>query len=391
MFKIQTLNAISQAGLRHLDPQQYQVGEDVENPDGIILRSYEMHGLDLPQSVLGVARAGAGTNNIPVDEYAKKGVVVFNTPGANANAVKELVILGLLMSSRKVFQGMEWVNGLRNDPNIEKLVEKGKSQFVGPEIEGKTLGVVGLGAIGVMVANVAYRLGMKVVGYDPYLSVDAAWHMSRHVYRTESLDDLVAQCDYITLHVPLNDSTRNMFNTALFSQTKKGCHLLNFARGGLVETGALKAALEDGTIATYITDFPTADVAQLPNVLLVPHLGASTPESEENCAEMAALQLRDFLEFGNIKNSVNFPNCEMPYTGKVRLAITNANKPNMVSSIAAALAQEGINIENMTNKSKGDYAYTMIDIDQLGGKRETVLQALLAIDGVTSARVVREA
>ena len=391
MFKVETLNSISQAGLRHLDPKLYQVGDKVENPDGIILRSFDMHGMELPDSVLAVARAGAGTNNIPVDEYAQKGVVVFNTPGANANAVKELVILGMLLSSRKVFQGMEWVNSQKDDPNIEKIVEKGKSQFVGPEIEGKTLGVVGLGAIGVMVANVAYRLGMRVVGYDPFLSVDAAWHMSRHVHRAETLGDLVAQCDYVTLHIPLNNATRGMYNASLFAATKKGCHLLNFARGGLVDTAALKDAMADGTIATYITDFPTADVATLPNVMLIPHLGASTPESEENCAEMAALQLRNFLEFGNIKNSVNFPNCEMPYTGQVRIAITHENKPNMVSSITSVLAKEGINIDNMTNKSKGNFAYTLLDVDGLGSGKATLLASLSAIDGVSGARVVREA
>ena len=391
MFKVETLKSISQAGLRHLDPKLYQVGDKVENPDGIILRSFDMYGMELPDSVLAVARAGAGTNNIPVDEYAQKGVVVFNTPGANANAVKELVILGMLLSSRKVFQGMEWVNSQKDDPNIEKIVEKGKSQFVGPEIEGKTLGVVGLGAIGVMVANVAYRLGMRVVGYDPFLSVDAAWHMSRHVQRAETLGDLVAQCDYVTLHIPLNNATRGMYNASLFAATKKGCHLLNFARGGLVDTAALKDAMADGTIATYITDFPTADVATLPNVMLIPHLGASTPESEENCAEMAALQLRNFLEFGNIKNSVNFPNCEMPYTGQVRIAITHENKPNMVSSITSVLAKEGINIDNMTNKSKGSFAYTLLDVDGLGAGKATLLASLSAIDGVSGARVVREA
>ncbi len=390
-MQVETLNSISQAGLRHLDPKLYQVGDKVENPEGIILRSFDMHGMELPDSVLAVARAGAGTNNIPVDEYAQKGVVVFNTPGANANAVKELVILGMLLSSRKVFQGMEWVNSQKDDPNIEKIVEKGKSQFVGPEIEGKTLGVVGLGAIGVMVANVAYRLGMRVVGYDPFLSVDAAWHMSRHVQRAETLGDLVAQCDYVTLHIPLNNATRGMYNASLFAATKKGCHLLNFARGGLVDTAALKDAMADGTIATYITDFPTADVATLPNVMLIPHLGASTPESEENCAEMAALQLRNFLEFGNIKNSVNFPNCEMPYTGQVRIAITHENKPNMVSSITSVLAKEGINIDNMTNKSKGNFAYTLLDVDGLGAGKATLLASLSAIDGVSGARVVREA
>lgn len=391
MYKIQTLNAISQAGLRHLNPESFQIGDDMRDPEGIILRSYDMHSMDLPKSLLGIARAGAGTNNIPVDACAKKGIVVFNTPGANANAVKELVILGLLISSRKVVQGIEWVNGLRDDENIEKLVEKGKSQFVGPEIDGKTLGVIGLGAIGVMVANVAYRLGMKVIGYDPYISVDAAWHMSRHVNRAASMEELVANSDYVTIHVPLNAKTRGLYDEKLFAATKPGARLLNLARGELVDAKALEQALSSGTIASYVTDFPTKEVAGLPNVILIPHLGASTPESEENCAEMAAMELKNFLEYGNIKNSVNFPDCEAPYTGKVRIAITNENKPNMVSSVASVFAAEGINIDNMLNKSRGDYAYTLLDVDTLCGKGEKVLAELLAIDGVTSARIVREA
>lgn len=391
MYKIQTLNAISQAGLRHLNPESFQIGDDMRDPEGIILRSYDMHSMDLPKSLLGIARAGAGTNNIPVDACAKKGIVVFNTPGANANAVKELVILGLLISSRKVVQGIEWVNGLRDDENIEKLVEKGKSQFVGPEIDGKTLGVIGLGAIGVMVANVAYRLGMKVIGYDPYISVDAAWHMSRHVNRAASMEELVANSDYVTIHVPLNAKTRGLYDEKLFAATKPGARLLNLARGELVDAKALEQALSSGTIACYVTDFPTKEVAGLPNVVLIPHLGASTPESEENCAEMAAMELKNFLEYGNIKNSVNFPDCEAPYTGKVRIAITNENKPNMVSSVASVFAAEGINIDNMLNKSRGDYAYTLLDVDTLCGKGEKVLAELLAIDGVTSARIVREA
>ena len=292
MYNVLTLNSISEVGLNKLNPKKFVVGNDIVNPDGIILRSYDMHEMELPEALVAVARAGAGTNNIPIDKCSEKGIVVFNTPGANANAVKELVLTGIFLSSRKIVEGIEWAKSLKDKDNVDKLVEKGKGQFTGPEIKGKKLGVIGLGAIGVLVANAAVNLGMEVYGYDPFLSVDAAWSLSSEVKRAGTKEELVSECDYITIHVPLNDSTRGMYNKELFDITKKGARLLNFARGGLVNTADLKEAIENGIITEYITDFPDADVIALDNVICIPHLGASTPESEENCAEMAALELK---------------------------------------------------------------------------------------------------
>lgn len=389
MYNILTLNAIAKVGLDKLPADNFAVSENTENPDGIILRSYDMHQMELPSNLKGVARAGAGTNNIPIDKCSEKGIVVFNSPGANANAVKELVLTGILLSSRKIVDGIEWVKTLKGQENVDKLVEKGKSKFVGPEIEGKTLGVIGLGAIGVLVANSAKALGMNVIGYDPFLSVDSAWKLNSSIINAKSMEEVVAESDYITIHVPLNDKTRNTFNKDLFAATKKGARLLNLARGELVETEALKEALADGTIACYVTDFPNSEVIELENVIAIPHLGASTPESEDKCAIMAAMELRDFLEYGNIKNSVNFPNCEIPYTGKSRVSIAHKNIPNMVSSIANVFAKEGINIDNMLNKSKGSVAYTLIDVDNLFNKNEELVKELEAIEGVAKARVVK--
>ena len=391
MYNIVKLNSISDKGLNKLPAKDFVLSDDASfpNPDGILVRSADMHSYDLSASLLGIARAGAGTNNIPIDLCSEKGIVVFNTPGANANAVKELVLTGILISSRKVVEGIEWSKSLKGKHNIGELVENGKKQFAGPEIKGKKLGVIGLGAIGVMVANSAIDLGMEVMGYDPYLSVHSAWSISSNVEMAETLDAIAANCDYISVHVPLNDNTKNMFNDSLFDIMKKGCRLLNFSRGGLVETSALKKALETGILDKYITDFPGEDVLCLDNVLAIPHLGASTPESEENCAEMAAIELKAFLKYGTIKNSVNFPNCEIMYTGKSRLAVLHKNIPNMVGSITTLFAKENLNIDNMINKSKGTLAYTVIDLDSLCDKENTIINELSKLDGIIKARIVQ--
>lgn len=391
MYNVLTLNSISEVGLSKLNPKKYIIGDDIKDPEGIILRSYDMHEMELPESLAAVARAGAGTNNIPIDKCSEKGIVVFNTPGANANAVKELVLTGIFLSSRKIVEGIEWAKELKGKDNVDKLVEKGKGQFTGPEIMGKKLGVIGLGAIGVLVANAAISLGMEVYGYDPFLSVDSAWSLSSKVKRAGTREELVAACDYITIHVPLNDSTRRMYNKDLFDITKPGARLLNFARGGLVDTAALKEALEKGTITEYITDFPDAEVINLDHVICIPHLGASTPESEENCAEMAAMELKQYLEYGNIKNSVNFPSCSIPYTGKARLAILHRNVKGMVGAVANAISDEGLNIDNMVNNNKGEYAYTLIDVDTFNGKGQEIADRLSKVDGIVKVRIVKEA
>lgn len=391
MYNVLTLNSISEVGLSKLNPKKYIIGDDIKDPEGIILRSYDMHEMELPESLAAVARAGAGTNNIPIDKCSEKGIVVFNTPGANANAVKELVLTGIFLSSRKIVEGIEWAKELKGKDNVDKLVEKGKGQFTGPEIMGKKLGVIGLGAIGVLVANAAISLGMEVYGYDPFLSVDSAWSLSSKVKRAGTREELVAACDYITIHVPLNDSTRGMYNKDLFDITKPGARLLNFARGGLVDTAALKEALEKGTITEYITDFPDAEVINLDHVICIPHLGASTPESEENCAEMAAMELKQYLEYGNIRNSVNFPSCSIPYTGKARLAILHRNVKGMVGAVANAISDEGLNIDNMVNNNKGEYAYTLIDVDTFNGKGQEIADRLSKVDGIVKVRIVKEA
>ena len=391
MYNVLTLNSISEVGLSKLNPKKYIIGDDIKDPEGIILRSYDMHEMELPDSLAAVARAGAGTNNIPIDKCSEKGIVVFNTPGANANAVKELVLTGIFLSSRKIVEGIEWAKELKGKDNVDKLVEKGKGQFTGPEIMGKKLGVIGLGAIGVLVANAAISLGMEVYGYDPFLSVDSAWSLSSKVKRAGTREELVAACDYITIHVPLNDSTRGMYNKDLFDITKPGARLLNFARGGLVDTAALKEALEKGTITEYITDFPDAEVINLDHVICIPHLGASTPESEENCAEMAAMELKQYLDYGNIKNSVNFPSCSIPYTGKARLAILHRNVKGMVGAVANAISDEGLNIDNMVNNNKGEYAYTLIDVDTFNGKGQEIADRLSKVDGIVKVRIVKEA
>ena len=371
MYQIQTLNKISKKGLAVLDSNSYNVAEEVKNPDGIILRSFKMHDMELPSSLRAVARAGAGVNNIPIDKCTENGIVVFNTPGANANAVKELVIAALLLSSRKIVQGIEWAKTLVGEGDaVSSLIEKGKSNFAGPEIQGKTLGVVGLGAIGVRVANAAHHLGMDVVGYDPFLSVDAAWHLTRFAHKANSLDELLSKADYVTIHVPATPSTKGMFNSEAFANMKKGARLLNFSRGELVDENDVQAALESGELASYITDFASEALLKNEEVICLPHLGASTPESEENCAVMAANELKDFIENGNIKNSVNFPNCDMGKAEGARVTVLHKNVPSMIKNITDVFASRGVNIANMLNKSKGDNAYTMIDVD---GKCDTAL------------------
>ena len=390
MYNILTLNAISPNGLDKLPGENFAVSSDIVNPDGIIVRSADMHEYNFPDSLLCVARAGAGTNNIPLDKCAEKGIVVFNTPGANANAVKELVIAALLLASRKIVEASEWTKTLKGQPDMDKLVESGKKKFAGPEITGKKLGVLGLGAIGVLVANAALALGMEVIGYDPYLSVQSAWHISGQVELAKSIEEVVSQSDYVTIHTPLNDSTKGMVNAELLKKFKKGARLINIARGGLVDPVAVAEALDNGILAKYVADFAAEELLGKENVIILPHLGASTPESEENCAVMAAQELKEYIEYGNIKNFVNFPNCEAPYTGKARVTIAHRNIPNMVGSITAIFAKENLNIDNMINKSRGDWAYTIIDFDSLGDKHDSLLNELKGLKGVVKPRIVRE-
>ncbi len=388
MYRIKTLNNIAPIGLEKLPKGEFEITDTEINPEGILIRSYDMHSVVLNSNLLAVARAGAGTNNIPVERCTKMGIPVFNTPGANANAVKELVLTGLLVSSRKVIDGANWTQSLRDNEDVEKAVEAGKKQFVGPEIAGKTLGVIGLGAIGVLVANAALDLGMEVIGYDPYLSIDSAWNLSSAVKHASRLETIVRQCDYITLHIPLNDKTKHTFNKELFAEAKRGVRLLNFARGELVDTDALKEAVKDGIVARYVVDFPSADILGIDNVIVTPHLGASTPESEENCAAMAAEELREYLRYGNIKNSVNFPNCAVPYSGKPRVVVSHKNQVNMIGLLSSALTKYEINIDNMVNKSKGELAYNIIVCDDMMGKEKELIEDLYKIPSVLKVRIL---
>jgi len=388
MFKIQTLNKIASCGLERLPRDIYESATELVNPDGILVRSADMHDMDLPASVRAIARAGAGVNNIPLDRCTEQGIVVFNTPGANANGVKELVIAALLLSSRNLFDAITWAQSLKGKEDVPKLVEKGKSAFVGPEIQGKTLGVIGLGAIGVRVANAASALGMHVLGFDPFISVEAAWSLSRDVVKAVSLDALVADADYITLHVPLTPDTQNTFDAERISRTKKGARLCNFSRSGLVDNTALKAALANGQIGGYVIDFPEENLLGVPKVIPIPHLGASTPESEDNCAVMAANQLREYLEHGNIRNSVNFPACELAPSGKTRITVANRNVPNVLSNVTTKLGSLGLNIDEMLNKNRGDIAYNIIDVG--GDVPVDLVDQLKSLDGVITVRVIPE-
>lgn len=386
MYKIQTLNKISAIGLENFDKSKYTYSDDVQNPDAILVRSAAMHDMQFGDALKAIARAGAGVNNIPLDRCSEEGIVVFNTPGANANAVKELVITGLLLSSRKIVDGINWAKTLEGKADAAKLVEKGKSQFVGPEILGKKLGVIGLGAIGVLVANACIDLGMEVYGYDPYISVDAAWGLSSHVHHSVSLKDIFEKCDYITVHVPLTPETKGLINKQSISSMKVGVRILNFARGDLVDNDDIKEAVASGAVSCYVTDFPSADLIGVDGIIAVPHLGASTPESEDNCANMAAKELIDFLENGNIVNSVNLPACSMARSTEVRVCVIHRNIPNMLSVISSAFAAQNINIENMLNKSRSDYAYTIVDV--CGACPDDLDEKLCEIDGILRVRVI---
>ena len=384
MFNILTLNKIAKCGLDQLN-DNYKITDDANvDADGIILRSFKMHDMELPESLKAVARAGAGTNNIPIDKCSEKGIVVFYTPGANANAVKELVIAGMLLASRDVIGGVAWANTLTGD-DVDKQVEKGKSNFAGCEIKGKTLGIIGLGAIGILVANAAYALGMEVIGYDPYLSVDSALKLSRHVKKANSPEEVYAAADYITIHVPLMDSTRNTINAETIAQMKDGVIILNFARGGLVNNADIKKALADGKVAKYVVDFADSETVNQPGIINIPHLGASTAESEDNCAVMAAQELADYLENGNILNSVNFPNCSLPEDNIGRIAIAHKNIPNVIAKFTEALSS--VNISDMINKSKGELAYTIINTDH--AIPAEAIEKLNQIDAVIRVRVIK--
>ena len=387
MYTIQTLNAISPVIYNHLPQDSYTVAKETAAPDAIIVRSASMLDMELPASLQSIARAGAGYNNIPVDKCTEAGICVFNTPGANANAVKELTLAGLLLASRDIIGGVEWVKELKpGETSVAKQVEKGKSQFVGPEIQGKTLAVMGLGAIGVLVANAAATLGMKVIGYDPFISVENAWALSTTIQRATSLDAMLAEADYVTVHIPLSDKTRNMIDEQVLAKMKPSAALLNFSRAELCDTAAVLAALQAGRLRKYVIDFPTEAVIGQSGVIALPHLGASTPESEDNCADMAALQTRDYLETGSIRNSVNLPACELEPAEKHRITVIHKNIPNMIAQITAQLAGANVNIEHLVNKSRKDVAYTVVDsLDDLPAD---IVETLSAVEGIIRVRVV---
>lgn len=387
MYKINCLNPIADVGLKNFS-EKYEITADIQEADGILVRSASMHETAFPESLLAVARAGAGVNNIPLDKCAKEGIVVFNTPGANANGVKELVLAGMLLAARDVVGGIEWVKASQGNADIAKATEKEKKNFAGTEIMGKKLGVIGLGAIGVKVANAAVSLGMEVYGYDPYLSVNAAWSLSRSVIHVLNEDDIYAQCDYITIHVPLMDSTKGMINAVSIAKMKKGVVLLNFARDLLANEKDVLEGLSSGKIARYVTDFPNPVTAGQKGCIVIPHLGASTEESEDNCAVMAVQELMDYLENGNIKNSVNYPACDMGVCTKAgRVAIFHKNIANMITKFAAEFGQKGINISDMTNKSRGEVAYTMLDVEET--PTTAIKEALEDIPGVFRVRIVK--
>ncbi len=385
MYEVLTLNKIASCGLEKLDNSVFTITDEVKNPDAIILRSFKMHDMELGDNLKCVARAGAGTNNIPIDKCSDKGVVVFNTPGANANAVVELTIAGLLLASRKISDSIEWAKGLKGEgDNVGALVEKGKSAFGGPEILGKKLAVAGLGAIGAKVAVIAQALGMEVAGYDPFISEDALKALGNVEIKTE-LKDLVSDCDYITMHMPLNDATRGIVGEELFGAMKKGTRLLNFSRGELVDAKALKKAIDDGIIASYVVDFPSGETLGMENVINTPHLGASTPESEHNCAVMAAKELSDFIKFGNIVNSVNYPNLVLAMGNKYRVTIAHKANDNMSALIADCFKNAGISIAQTETKSKKDNGYTIVDVDT---DPESILDAISSIEGVCKVRII---
>lgn len=386
MYNILKLNEISKVANKEFS-DNYALVKEAENPDAIVLRSFNMHEYDIPSSVLCVGRAGAGVNNIPLDKCSEKGIVVFNTPGANANAVKELVVCGLLLAGRKIVEGIEWAASLKGKgAEVTKAVEKGKSAFVGCEIKGKTLGVVGLGAIGAMVANVAIKLGMNVLGYDPFISIDGAWNLDHHVVKETDINEIFKKSDFITLHVPLNDSTRSLVNKNTLALMKDGSAILNFARGELVDAAAVIDALESEKLSRYVTDFPTDEMLGVKNLIAIPHLGASTPEAEDNCAVMVARQMIDFIENGNITNSVNMPACQMPRQGKSRITVFHKNVKNVLSAITAVIGEEGINIANLMSQSKGEYAYLIFDLDE--NLSDAALDKIKGMDSVVKVRTI---
>ena len=378
MYTIKTLNAISPVGLAKLPPHLFEVDSDAAEPQGILVRSADLHDMPLPDSLLAIARAGAGTNNIPIDKCTAAGIVVFNTPGANANAVAELVVGALVAGSRNMPDAVNWAQGLKGSPTLAKDVEKGKKQFVGPELRGKVLGVIGLGAIGAKVANAAVALGMEVLGYDPYISIDAAWSLSRSVQHCVSLADMLPRCDYLTVHVPYMPSTKHTINAQTLGMCKDGVRVLNFARGELVDTAAMLAALDSGKATQYFCDFPSEELLGVKGVYCTPHLGASTPESETNCAVMAAAELSDYLKNGNISHSVNLPDVSQPRAGGRRVCVIHKNEPGVISAITGVLTSASLNIENMVNKSRKDVAYTMIDVT---GNLDPALAGKLAAAG----------
>ena len=388
MFNIKTMNKIAPVGLERLPGEDYAVGDSVENEDAILVRSAKLHDYMFPEKLWAIARAGAGVNNIPVDKCSEAGIVVFNTPGANANAVKELVIAAMLVASRDILGGADWVQEQAHTPKVDvaSAVEKGKSAFAGPELYRKTLGVIGLGAIGALVCNIALDLGMDVYGYDPFLSVDAALRLDRHVHVVKDVDELYKASDYVTIHVPYNSSTKDFINADAISKMKGQVRVLNLARGGLVNDGDMIAALESGRVAKYVTDFPDDKITTVKNVIALPHLGASTPESEENCAVMAARQLRDYLLNGNITNSVNLPSVVQDWSGIARICLIHKNVPGMLTQIMVVLSDDHINVENLTNKSKDDYAYTMVDAGAVVDERS--IENIRRVPGVIRMRVI---
>ncbi len=386
MTKVNCLNPIADCGLS-LFSNNYEMVDNMDNAEAVLVRSASMHDLDLPESLVAIARAGAGVNNIPLDKCAEQGIVVFNTPGANANGVKELVIAGLLLASRDIVGGYNWVKANADDADIAKKVEKAKSQFAGNEIQGKKLGVIGLGAIGAKVANIAFRLGMEVYGYDPYVSVDAAWSLSRHIKHITNVEDIYRECDYITVHVPALDSTKGMINKDAFAVMKDGVKILNFSRDALVNDEDMKDALASGKVSVYVTDFPNPAIAGVDGVVTLPHLGASTAESEDNCAIMAVKQIADFMENGNIKNSVNYPACDAGVcTSAARICICHKNIPDMLTRFTGVFSKEKINISNMVSKSRGDWAYTILDVES--DVNDASKAELEAVEGVVKVRVI---
>jgi D-3-phosphoglycerate dehydrogenase len=387
MYKILTLNNISAAGLDRLPRDSYEIASEIQHPDAILLRSFKMHDMDVPEALKAIGRAGAGVNNIPVDKMTGLGIPVFNAPGANANAVKELVVSSMLMASRNIAQAWHYARNLEgDDATITKGVEAGKKKYVGFELPGRTLGVIGLGAIGVKIANAAISLGMNVVGYDPSVTVQSAWNLSAEAERAHSVDELLAQADFVTFHVPLIEATKNMINEERLKNMKDGVVIMNFARGGIVDDAAVLKALDSGKVYAYINDFPSNENKNHPRVVSLPHLGASTAEAEDNCAIMVADQIKDYLENGNIVNSVNFPDMKMPRAGDARISIANSNVPNMLGQVTSLLAEAEINILDMMNKSRGDIAYNVLDVE--GEVTDEIVEHIHAIEGVLSVRVV---